>query len=1230
MKKVAFIISFLIFFLMATPALALGSIIATAIYGAAAAGTFAYAATAFAVNMLVSAVISKVLAPDSPNSQSQPNPGNKQQLPPAGDNKVPVIYGTAYTGGVGFDMSISGNNQRIAWVFALSEVTNTEPGVSVGAPDTITFGNVYWGGKLCIFDPVNTWVVIGLKDESTGEVQNITADYLKIFLYSNGSTSPTNSPYAAYSNQVMARSDFTYQWNTSKQVTNCAFAVVQLVFSQSRGLTGLQQTRFQVINSRSAPGDCIKDYMLSSRYGAAISSAQVDSPSFDALNEYSNQLIRYQDFNGAWAIQKRYIFNGQLETNLKIMQNIQNMADSCNCLIKYNEIYSTWGVIVQKPDYTPVMALNDSNIVSAISVSPTDLANSFNIVEVKFPDGTSKDGFNSSQLDLAVLNPALLYPNEPINKQSINLYLVNNSVQATYLANIFLEASREDLSVQFEVNYLGLQLEAGDIISVTNTNYGWNAKLFRCIKVTEKISDSAQITTVLNLIEYNPAVYDDKTVAQFAPSPNTGIGTATAFGTVPAPTINSTYTTTPNPSFNVVVTASSAGITQYAEIWYSAYPTPTSTQRIFAGTTEIQSNGNAYDINEVMPPVTLFNISAGDWYFFSRMVNSLASSDYSPASAKLVWRPRTFQYTERYLSVAYADDVSGGGFNLSPTGKLYFGLYNSSSASASTTASDYKWYFAEPAFGTSFYLVYVNRSNRKFSFDTDNAVYAAGTGTFVPASTAIFDQKAWSALDPSGVNPNVIDLDHSTGQFVGTGSTTSSVSSGQLTVNNNDNGQLFASLYPFLDFGSGVDSYSVTIASLSSGGGGITIDKYGRIIGFATPDPFYYTFDNFVATAGQTVFTPATRVSGIGAFGTLTGGSGYTDGTYTSVTMTLASGTAATTYPIATIVVAGGVVTSVTITTNGTGFTSTSTVLSANSINIGGTGSGFLAPILTLNGYITGQDLVFQDGLLLEGNGVDYSETSSTVTLVNPTSAGDQISILSYRAIASSNTFENLNIIYSSGSGTSTITYTGLPWQYIDAGDQLCFVSSGTPTLFTVSSVNYTTKQITFTGTVTATAGANIYRYRYATQSYRVFSRYSANFSLTSTYTPTTWAINNGYERFFINGTSINEQDYDVVASAATNFPGQMTGTFTAFNSAQNNLGTSTTGSTIVVTFTVNGQNLYNFAYTPQAFNLFANGIYLIQGSDYTTASGNYTLTQTPANSTTVLQNQTYNRVGAV
>ena len=105
------------------------------------------------------------------------------------------------------------------------------------------------------------------------------------------------------------------------------------------------------------------------------------------------------------------------------------------------------------------------------------------------------------------------------------------------------------------------------------------------------------------------------------------------------------------------------------------------------------------------------------------------------------------------------------------------------------------------------------------------------------------------------------------------------------------------------------------------------------------------TASNLTAIGYQALYNNTTNVATLGS---ITGGSGYTNGTYTGVVMTLSSGSSAITYPTATIVVSGGAVTSVTLTSNGVGFKDTTTVLTAPAASIGGTGSGFSVPVATL------------------------------------------------------------------------------------------------------------------------------------------------------------------------------------------------------------------------------------------------------------------------------------------
>lgn len=1031
---------------IASPALAIGSVIATYYGLTVTVGTVTTLSTigtmvAMGINMVVASVVSQAFfSPTQPSNGEQRNPGNRNTLGPATDSKLPIIYGTAFIGGNSIDLSITEDNQKEYFVVALCEVTG-------GGTDTISFGDVYYGGKKVTFNSTNLYSVDSLLDESTGESQPINGN-IEIYLYRDGSLTPTNSSLTAI--QVMQSDGLVYTWDSQKQMTNCAFAIVKLTYNRDLNVTGLEQIRVQVTNSRKKPGDCIYDYLNNSVYGCAIPAYQIDTDSLDDLNTYSDELIQYTTYSSTIAQQKRYQFDGVLDTSQNVMTNLQTMATCCNALIKYNEVLGLWGVITQKPTYTIAMDINDSNMISAISVTPIDLANSYNIIECKFANKTSQDAFDTSTFDLSIIAPGLLFANEPVNKQSVTLSLVNDSVRAQYLANIMLKAAREDLQLQVKINYVGLQLDAGDIVTVTNANYGWVAKEFRITKITQEFGEDATVSASLILSEFNATVYSDVSVTQFTPAPNTGLSSPFDFGTIPAPVIGSQYPTNTNPLFLVSLTASSVGIIQYAEVWYSAFSNPTADQRIFAATSAIQSSGNPYLPGSTIPSVSLANIPSGNWYFFSRMVNSLATSPFSSASTIFRWRPSTFQYTERYVVVAYGDSITGSGFSYTPTNKTYYGLLNQASSTPSPTASDYTWYLADPSFGTNKYLCYSNRTGRKFSFATGFADYAAGTAAFVPTQTSIFDASVWSAL-PSSIN--FIDLDHSTGQVLTTGTTTTGT--GEIAITNNPDGKIVASLAQYLDFGGDYQKTS-SVATL-------TVDIYGRVVGFETPDAFYFTKETFTATSGQTVFT-VTRASN----------------------------------------------------------------------------------------YISGQCLVFQNGLLLETSYyTDTGGSTGTVTFGTGVTLNDIITIVSVRSVNSS---------------------TGI---------------------------------------------------------YASFSRNTADLTSVSTYTASGFTLNSGYELLFLNGTVVNDQDYDVIGQDITNFPALVTGKLTILQWTANNLSTPNGNPVNVLINTIIGQVGYSFSYDVDAFNLYQNGVLLKQGTDYTTASGAYTLANSPTTSITVLQQQTFARTGA-
>ena len=189
---------------------------------------------------------------------------------------------------------------------------------------------------------------------------------------------------------------------------------------------------------------------------------------------------------------------------------------------------------------------------------------------------------------------------------------------------------------------------------------------FQIFKVEQNFGADGQITVNLTLQEYDPNVFADVSITQYTPPPLTGLQSSVIFGSLTAPVISNFSPYAPQPYFNVTVTTSSQGIIQYAEIYYSSYSNPTDSQIIFAGTTQVQPAGSTYGNGVTMPPVTLTNIPSGNWYIFAKMVNSVAKSALSLASTLVQWRPTTLQFSQRYLSVAYANDITGTGFSLSP------------------------------------------------------------------------------------------------------------------------------------------------------------------------------------------------------------------------------------------------------------------------------------------------------------------------------------------------------------------------------------------------------------------------------------------------------------------------------------------------------------------------------------------------------------------------------------
>jgi hypothetical protein len=317
----------------------------------------------------------------------------------------------------------------------------------------------------------------------------------------------------------------------SASMTNTAFIIVTVEYDTNAGTTGLTPINVEITNSLHQPGAVIKDYLLNARYGCAIPLASIDTASLTALDSYSAEQINYLN-NGSPATQDRYRINGPIQTGDNCLTNLQQLVDACDSWLQYSELVGKWKVVINKPFTGAVSSLyqvTDSNLMSGINVNPIDLNSAYNVLEVQFPNTALLDKTDYAPLNLVDYVPEVMSYNEPVNKLTVQFPQVNNYVQAVYLGERRLLQSREDLVIDFALDYSGIQIEAGDVIAVDFTPYGWEAfnsgygKLFRVSQVQEAKIDDGSLGVKITAFEYNDTIYANNPFEDFVPESNTGL-----------------------------------------------------------------------------------------------------------------------------------------------------------------------------------------------------------------------------------------------------------------------------------------------------------------------------------------------------------------------------------------------------------------------------------------------------------------------------------------------------------------------------------------------------------------------------------------------------------------------------------------------------------------------------------------------------------------------------------
>lgn len=208
---------------------------------------------------------------EAPELANTTDYGVREQVDPNTDSPIPVVYGQAYIGGYVTDAVLTNDNQTMWYCLTLCEKTGTL--LSTGSDSEIKFQEIFWNTSRIEFNSDGV-TAKALVDEDGNRSDSINGQ-VKVYVYKNGSTNPTNIVGYAQGNTANAY-DLFPNWTSNHTMDELVFALIRVDYNATNQVTGLGNVQFRLKNSMKLPGDVLNDYFTNSRYGAGVSSGDIN------------------------------------------------------------------------------------------------------------------------------------------------------------------------------------------------------------------------------------------------------------------------------------------------------------------------------------------------------------------------------------------------------------------------------------------------------------------------------------------------------------------------------------------------------------------------------------------------------------------------------------------------------------------------------------------------------------------------------------------------------------------------------------------------------------------------------------------------------------------------------------------------------------------------------------------------------------------------------------------
>lgn len=558
------------------------------------------------------------------DNPSEPDKGVRLQLNPSTENQIPVLYGSAYFGGNITDAALSSDYKKMTYCLTLAEVTGEK--LSTGTQTSYTFNNVYMNNNRVVFKADGFTVDYTL--DASGNQDISMRDLVKVYFYKG--TTPIQP--VGKSGTTPASHTVMPGWTAlTHPMSNLLYAIVEVNYNRDKNVTGLPDCQFHITSDMTLAGDCLVDYMLSTRYGAGIDVSEIDT-SFAALNTFCAAGFTYTNLSGQ-STNSQITINGVVDTNKSLLDNMEEMAKAASSWITYDIHSGKWTTIINQAG-SSVASFSDSNIIGDISISGTSLTQLSNAADVKYQNTDILDKTDFVKIEIPEVD---LFQNEPRSTLQLSLPYTNKQVVATKIGLQELKQARIDKIISFRADYSYINLRAGELIDVTNTIYGFTNKVFRIVTVSEVENDNGSLEVEIKALEYDADVYA-YTIQQYNVTTDSGILSIGAIGKPNTPSITKTeQANVPKIQIDAVVPS---GIVDSIEYWITFdVAVSNDSARTYIQIGRYQNTNGTVLTEDDLVSYTYSGLGQGDFYVKVRGVNNVTTGPFSDPSGLIQYRP---------------------------------------------------------------------------------------------------------------------------------------------------------------------------------------------------------------------------------------------------------------------------------------------------------------------------------------------------------------------------------------------------------------------------------------------------------------------------------------------------------------------------------------------------------------------------------------------------------------